>query len=155
MLFSHTGGPTEAPAQLALITIMQFAEGLSDAQAADAVRARIDWKYALALDLTDPGTDASVLSEFRQRLITGHTELLLFETMLTRFREQLMRQGEHGWAPGTLPLVTAFHVRQACPAAPRGAQGKDQESAQEMPRRPRETWRLIRDGKARRLTCSR
>lgn len=60
-LFSHTGRPAEAPAQLALITIMQFAEGLSDAQAADAVRARIDWKYALALKLTDPGFDASVL----------------------------------------------------------------------------------------------
>jgi transposase len=87
-LFSHTGRPAEAPAQLALITVMQFAEGLSDAQAADAVRARIDWKYALALDLTDPGFDASVLSEFRQRLITGHAELLLFETMLTRFQEQ-------------------------------------------------------------------
>ena len=87
-LFSHTGRPAEAPAQLALITMMQFAEGLSDAQAADAVRARIDWKYALALGLTDPGFDASVLSEFRQRLITGHAELLLFETMLTRFREQ-------------------------------------------------------------------
>jgi transposase len=88
VLFSHTGRPAEAPAQLALITVMQFAEGLSDAQAADAVRARIDWKYALALDLTDPGFDASVLSEFRQRLITGHAELLLFETMLTLFREQ-------------------------------------------------------------------
>jgi transposase len=87
-LFSHTGRPAEAPAQLAFITVMQFAEGLSDAQAADAVRARIDWKYALALDLTDPGFDASVLSEFRQRLITGHAELLLFETMLTLFREQ-------------------------------------------------------------------
>src|SRR5919109_5291569 len=59
-LFSPTGRPAEAPAQLALITIMQFAEGLSDAQAADAVRARIDWKYAL--ELTDPGFDASVLS---------------------------------------------------------------------------------------------
>ena len=41
-LFSHTGRPAEAPAQLALITIMQFAAGLSDAQAADAVRARMD-----------------------------------------------------------------------------------------------------------------
>ena len=67
---------------------MQFAEELSDVQAADAVRARIDWKYALALDLTDPGFDASVLSEVRQRLITGHAELLLFETMLTLFRDQ-------------------------------------------------------------------
>ena len=87
-LFSHTGRPAEAPAQLALITVMQCAEGLSDAQAAEAVRARIDWKYALALELTDPGFEASVLSEFRQRLITGHAELLLFETMLTLLREQ-------------------------------------------------------------------
>jgi transposase len=87
-LFSHTGRPAEAPAQLALITVMQFAEGLSDVQAADAVRARIDWKDALALDLTDPGFDASVLSEFRQRLITGQAELLPFETMLTRVRDQ-------------------------------------------------------------------
>src|SRR5262245_41673363 len=54
-LFSHPGRPAEAPAQLALITIRQFAEGLSDVQAADAVRARIDWQYALALELTDPG----------------------------------------------------------------------------------------------------
>ncbi len=87
-LFPHIGQPAEAPAQLALVTIMQFAEGLSDAQAADAVRARIDWKYALALDLTDPGFDASVLCEFRKRLMTRDAELLLFETMLTLFREQ-------------------------------------------------------------------
>ena len=87
-LFPKQGQPAEAPAHLALITIMQFAEGLSDAQAADAVRARIDWKYALALELTDPGFDSSVLCEFRQRLIAGNAELLLFETMLTLFREQ-------------------------------------------------------------------
>lgn len=87
-LFPKTGQPAEAPAHLALITIMQFAEGLSDAQAADAVRARIDWKYALALELTDPGFDSSVLCEFRQRLIAGNAEVLLFETMLTLFREQ-------------------------------------------------------------------
>ncbi len=87
-LFPKTGQPAEAPAQLALVTVMQFAEGLSDTQAADAVRSRIDWKYALALPLTDPGFDASVLSEFRTRLITGKAELLLFESMLTLFREQ-------------------------------------------------------------------
>src|ERR687886_1149537 len=87
-LFPNNGQPAEAPAQLALVTIMQFAEGLSDRQAADAVRARLDWKYALALELTDPGFDASVLSEFRSRLIAGNAELLLFETMLTLFREQ-------------------------------------------------------------------
>lgn len=87
-LFPTTGQPAEAPAHLALVTVMQFAEGLSDAQAASAVRARIDWKYALALDLTDSGFDASVLSEFRTRLIDGNAELLLFDTMLTLFREQ-------------------------------------------------------------------
>ena len=87
-LFPKDGQPAHAPAQLALVTIMQFAEGLSDAQTADSVRGRIDWKYALALELTDPGFDPSILSEFRTRLIAGNAELLLFETMLTLFREQ-------------------------------------------------------------------
>ena len=53
---------------LALITVMQFAEGLSDRAAADAVRSRIDWKYALNLELTDPGFHYSVLAKFRKRL---------------------------------------------------------------------------------------
>ena len=60
-LFSQRGQPAESPGQLALITLMQYAEGLSDRQAADAVRGRIDWKYALGLELTDPGFDSSVL----------------------------------------------------------------------------------------------
>lgn len=62
-LFPHNGRPVEAPWRLALITIMQFIEELPDRQAADAVRGRIDWKYLLGLDLTDPGFDASVLCE--------------------------------------------------------------------------------------------
>ncbi len=85
--FPATGHPAYAPAQLARVTIMQFAEGLSDAQAADAVRSRIDWKYVLALDLTDSGFHASVLAEFRTRLVAGHAEHLLFETMLTLFHD--------------------------------------------------------------------
>lgn len=87
-LFPKEGQPAEAPAHLALVTIMQFAEGLSDEQTATAVRGRIDWKYALALELTDPGFDASILCEFRKRLIVGNAELLLFETMLALFRAQ-------------------------------------------------------------------
>src|SRR6266545_6516369 len=59
-LFSHTGQRAEDPARLALVLVMQFAEGLSDRQAADAVRGRIDWKYTLALELIDSGFDASV-----------------------------------------------------------------------------------------------
>src|SRR4029450_10619675 len=62
-LFPSRAPPAMAPWRLALVPIMQFAEGLSDRQTADAVRARIDWKYALSLKLTDPGFDASVLSE--------------------------------------------------------------------------------------------
>ena len=73
------------------MTVLQFAEGLSDRQAAEAVRARIDWKYALSLALDDPGFDASVLCEFRSRLIAGQAELLLFETLLSLLREQHLR----------------------------------------------------------------
>ena len=85
-LFSREGRPGIDPARLALITILQFAERLSDEQAADAVRSRIDWKYLLALPLTDAGFDASVLSEFRTRLLADQAEQLLFETLLTQFR---------------------------------------------------------------------
>jgi transposase len=80
-LFSPTGQPAEAPARLALVLILQFAESLSDRQAADAVRGRIDWKYALALERTDPGFDASVLSAFRTRLVQGGAEALLLEPL--------------------------------------------------------------------------
>ena len=65
---------------------MQFAEGLTDRQAADAVRGRIDWKYALGLELTDPGFDYSVLSEFRTRLVTGSAEARLFTALLQSFQ---------------------------------------------------------------------
>lgn len=87
-LFANRGRPAEAPWRLAVVSILQFAENLSDQQAADAVRDRVLWKYLLALSLTDPGFDASVLCEFRARLIAGSAELLLFETLLTHFREQ-------------------------------------------------------------------
>ena len=86
-LFPSRGQPAMAPWRLALITIMQFAEGLSDRQAAEAVRARIDCKYALSLELDDPGFDASVLSEFRSRLLEGGSETLLFERLLQRYRQ--------------------------------------------------------------------
>ncbi|MDP9371412.1 MAG: IS1182 family transposase [Chloroflexota bacterium] len=87
-LFPHRGQPALAPWRLALATILQFAEGLSDVQAADAVRSRIDWKYLLRLDLTDAGFDASVLCEFRARLVAGEAEDLLLDTLLTWCREQ-------------------------------------------------------------------
>jgi transposase len=94
-LFSHTGQPSEDPVRLALILVMQFAEGLSDRQAADAVRGRIDWKYALALELTDPGFDYSVLSEFRARLLSSQIEHLLLDTLLTLLQKRGLLKG-HG-----------------------------------------------------------
>jgi len=73
-LFAKDGAPGLPPWRLALVTILQFHENLSDRQAAEAVRARIDWKYVLRLELTDTGLDFSVLSEFRARLIKGGAE---------------------------------------------------------------------------------
>src|SRR5215213_680849 len=97
-LFPNRGQPAETPWRLALVTGLQFAENLSDRQAAEAVRGRIDWKYLLGLELAwpgvglawswlglelaDPGFDASVLSEFRTRLVTGRAEALLLDTLL-------------------------------------------------------------------------
>ena len=86
-LFSHRGQPAAAPGRLALAVVLQFVENLSDREAADAVRGRIDWKYALGLALTDPGFDHTVLSEFRTRLVAGGAELLLLDTLLQRLQE--------------------------------------------------------------------
>lgn len=87
-LFAKTGQPGLDPARLALITVFQFMEGLSDEQAATAVAARIDWKYALALPLTYTGFDSSVLSEFRTRLLAGDAEALLLDTLLTCLQDK-------------------------------------------------------------------
>ena len=89
-LFPHNGRAVEAPWRLALITVLQFMEELPDRQAADAVRGRIDWNYLLGLDLADPGFDASVLCEFRKRLVEGSAEHLLFDTLLDVCKQ-------HGW----------------------------------------------------------
>jgi transposase len=78
-LYPRVGQYGQAPWQLALVTVMQFAEDLTDREAADAVRGRIDWKYALGLELTDAGFDFSVLSEFRSRLLSSKAETRLLE----------------------------------------------------------------------------
>src|ERR671929_2061771 len=78
-LFPTRGQAAVAPWRLMLVTLLQFAEDLTDRQAADAVRGRIDWKYALSLPLDDPGFDHTVLSEFRRRLVEGRAERLLLD----------------------------------------------------------------------------
>src|SRR5437764_6259207 len=84
--FPSDGQPGYAPWRLALVTILQFREQLPDRQAAAAVAARIDWKYLLGLDLSDPSFDFSVLSEFRARLLAGGAEARLLEKLLARCR---------------------------------------------------------------------
>lgn len=87
-LYPKRGQPAFAPWRLALITVMQFLENLSDRQAADAVRSRIDWKYALSLQLSDSGFDYSVLSNFRERLLTTQVQSLLLDRVLELLREK-------------------------------------------------------------------
>jgi transposase len=91
-LFPQDGQPALSPVRLSLVHLLQYAEGLSDRQAADAVRTRIDWKYLLGLELTDAGFHYSVLSEFRDRLLRGSIEQRLFEKVLEHLKaHQLLK----------------------------------------------------------------
>jgi transposase len=87
-LFPARGQPAAAPWRLALVTVMPYVEEVSDRQAAEAVRGRIDWKDALSWELTDPGFDSTVLSEFRTRLVMGSAEQHLLDAILDRCRER-------------------------------------------------------------------
>jgi transposase len=109
-LFSPTGHPAEAPARLALMLVRQCAAGLSERQAADAVRGRIDWQYVLALDLTDPGFEASVLREFRTRLRHGAAAHLLLETLLTLRQARHRRTARGTQRPDSTPMLAAIRT---------------------------------------------
>ena len=110
-LFPTRGQPAFSPWRLALITVMQFAEGLSDRQAAEAVRSRIDWKYALSLELEDSGFDFSILSEFRQRLLTKGKETRLLDKMMECFQDkQLLKSGGKQRTDSTHILAKVRHL---------------------------------------------
>ncbi|MFD3939172.1 IS1182 family transposase [Streptomyces sp. NPDC058611] len=87
-LFPARGKPAWSPGLLALVLVLQFVEGLTDRQAAEAVRARIDFKYALGLELGDPGFDFSVLSEFRDRLAGADAGRQVLDGILAAAREK-------------------------------------------------------------------
>ena len=72
---------------------MQFLEGLPDRQAAEAVRSRLDWKYLLSLELTDPGFDHTVISEFRSRLVAGNAEQRLLDLLAGALPGRWLAQG--------------------------------------------------------------
>jgi len=86
-LFPRRGRAAEAPWRLALVTVLQAVENLSDRQAVQMVRGRLDWKYALSLPLDDQGFDPSILVDFRQRLLAHGAQDLLLEPILQVCRE--------------------------------------------------------------------
>jgi transposase len=87
-LYPKSGQFAEQPWRLAVMCVIQYMENYTDRQAAEALKTRIDLKYALSLELTDPGFDFSVLSEFRSRLIEGGLEEVLLTTLLNICREK-------------------------------------------------------------------
>src|SRR2546425_6479424 len=109
-LFPLGGQPGLPPWRLALVTIMQFRENLADRQAAEAVRARIDWKYLLSLELTDSGFDFSVLSEFRDRLLAGSAEEILLEKLLERCRALGWLKARGAPRTDSTPVLAAIRV---------------------------------------------
>src|SRR6266404_5982436 len=82
--FGTRGKPGLSPSRLALVTNLQRAENLTDRGAADAVRARIDWKYLLGLAPDDPGFDHTVLAEFRGRVAGAGLEQVALDALLRR-----------------------------------------------------------------------
>jgi transposase len=109
-LFPTRGQPAFPPWRLALITVMQFLENLSDRQAAEAVRSRIDWKYALGLELTDSSFDYSVLSGFRERLAENGRQTLLLDRMLELLREKKLLKARGKQRTDSTHVLAAIRV---------------------------------------------
>ena len=104
--YPRLGQPALPPWRLALVTLVQYRQNLSDRQAAETLRARIDVKYLLGLSLADAGFDFSALSEFRARLQGGGSEATLRERLLERCRELgLVRAGERARTDATRVLA--------------------------------------------------
>lgn len=109
-LFPTHGQPAWPPWRLALTTILPCAEGLPDRQAAHAVRSRIDWKDGLRLERTDPGCEASVLREFRTRLMAGTAAYLRFDTRLTWCRNRQLITAEGRQRTDSTPILAAIQA---------------------------------------------
>ncbi|HEY6794653.1 MAG TPA: transposase, partial [Kineosporiaceae bacterium] len=111
--FGVRGKPGISPAQLMIVAVLQFTENLTDRQAAEAVRDRITWKYALGLELEDEGFDFSVLSEFRDRLVAGDLTLLALDALLERLAGMgLVKAGGRARTDSTHVLGAIRHLNR-------------------------------------------
>lgn len=109
--YSVEGKPGISPVILAFVTVFQFMERLPDRQAAEALRMRIDWKYALHLPLAYAGFDYSVLSEFRDRLLAHQAEGMVFEQLAQEFRAMgLIKQRGRQRSDSIAMLVRVRHL---------------------------------------------
>lgn len=86
--FGERGAPGWSPGRLALITVLQMGENLTDRGAAERIRFGLDWKYALSLEIDDPGIDHSVLSEFRTRVTEHDLEEKVLDQLLAALAER-------------------------------------------------------------------
>ena len=148
-LYPARGQPGLAPWRLALVTVFQFQEQLSDRQAADAVRLRMDWKYALGLELTDPGFHFSVLTEFRARLVAGGAEHLLLDRMLERFKARGLVKARGKQRTDSTHVLAAVHdlhllelVAETLRAALDGAGVPEEARGVAMVHTLRNVWRI-------------
>jgi transposase len=85
--FADRGPLGWSPGRLVLVTVLQAAENLTDRQAAEAVRDKISWKYALGLGPSDEGFDFSVLSQFRSRIVATSLESRVLDLLVARLVE--------------------------------------------------------------------
>jgi len=110
-LFPKRGRAAEAPWRLAFVTILQALKNLPDRQAAEMVRGRLDWKYALSFPVDDEGFDASILPDFRQRLLEHGAQDLLLEPILRVCREQgWLKAGGKQRTDATFVLANVRHL---------------------------------------------
>ena len=124
---------------------MQYMEGLSDRQAAEGVRERIDWKYALNLELTDPGFDFSVLSEFRTRLLTGGAATHLRQALLElcKRRSWLKARGRQGTdSPHVLAAIRDLNRLECAGETLRHARSAAGRSSSRLAARPNR-WAVV------------
>jgi len=86
--FGRRGRRGWSPGRLAMVTVLQMAENLTDRAAVQRVRFDLSWKYCLGLELEGVGFDASVLSEFRTRVAGNGLEERVLDLLVAALKEK-------------------------------------------------------------------